>query len=185
MASGEGDGPRFERIVPRGDERARRVCSTCGFVHYENPKVVVGSVVRHGTHILLCRRAIPPRRGYWTLPAGYLELGETLEQGAAREAYEEAHARIRVVDLLALYSLPHISQVQAIFRAELLDEAISPGVESAEVALVPWSEVPWDELAFPSVGWALRQFDRARGRSGFAPYSVPPGADPHRLPDDR
>ena len=114
--------------VPEGDTHDRAVCAACGFVAYENPKVVVGSVVAHGGRVLLCRRAIEPRRGFWTLPAGYLELNETLEEGAKREAQEEAGARIRPDGILALFSIARIGQVQVIFRAGFDGEpAFAPG----------------------------------------------------------
>ena len=128
-------GSAFVKRIPEGDTRSRLVCDTCGFVRYENPKIVVGSVVAHEGRILLCRRAIDPRSGFWTLPAGYLELNETAAEGAAREAYEEAMARIEIDRLLAVYSIPRISQVQLINRARLLDADIKPGPESAEVGL--------------------------------------------------
>jgi ADP-ribose pyrophosphatase YjhB (NUDIX family) len=151
-----GGGPRVLKI-PDGDNRLRKTCPECGFIEYENPKIVVGSVVTEGERILLCRRAINPRKGFWTLPAGYLELHETTEAGARREAEEEALARIEIDGVLAVYSIPRISQVQIIFRARLAS-GFSAGPESLEVALFGWDEIPWDDLAFPSVHWALRHF---------------------------
>ena len=111
-------GPSVRRI-PDGDDRERLVCPDCGFISYENPKVVVGSVALWDDTILMCRRAIPPRVGYWTLPAGYLETGETTEAGAVRGAWEEARAQIEIDTLLAVYNIPRISQVQMIYRAIL------------------------------------------------------------------
>ncbi|HUA50597.1 MAG TPA: NUDIX hydrolase [Candidatus Sulfotelmatobacter sp.] len=151
-----------DRAVPPGDNRERLVCGDCGFILYDNPKIVVGSVVRFGARYLLCRRAIEPRTGYWTLPAGYLELNETTEDGALREAWEEARARIRIEGLLAIYNIPRLSQVQMIYRAQLLDEAVAPGPESREVGLFTWDQIPWNEIAFPSVNWSL-DADRALG----------------------
>lgn len=142
--------------MPAGEDRERQVCDACGFVAYENPKVVVGSVVEHDGRILLCRRAIEPRRGFWTIPAGYMELGETAEEGALREAWEEARARLQPQRLLAVYSIARIGQVQLIFRAGLAEPGFAAGPESLEVRLFAWEEIPWDELAFPSVHWALR-----------------------------
>src|SRR5262245_43955876 len=107
------------RAIPEGDDRQRLICPDCGFIQYESPKIVVGSVARWQDKILMCRRAIPPRLGYWTLPAGYLELNESAVDGAVREAWEEARARIAINALLALYNIPRISQVQLIFRADL------------------------------------------------------------------
>ncbi|MBY0335257.1 MAG: NUDIX hydrolase [Acetobacteraceae bacterium] len=146
---------RFSRQVPEGEDRERLVCGDCGFVAYENPKIVVGSVVAEDGRVLLCRRAIEPRRGFWTLPAGYMENGESLEEGAAREAWEEARARIEVEGVLGLYSIRRISQVQVIFRARLAEPGFSAGPESEAVALFNWEEIPWDDIAFPSVRWAL------------------------------
>ena len=147
-------GPRISRI-PEGDNRERLTCPDCGFVQYDNPKVVVGAVVRWQGRILLCRRAINPRKGFWTLPAGYLELNETVEDGARREAWEEARARLNLRGVLAVYNIPRLSQIQVIYRADLVDGEASPGPESLDVRLFAWDEIPWNELAFPSVRWAL------------------------------
>jgi ADP-ribose pyrophosphatase YjhB (NUDIX family) len=163
------------RTRPDGDDRDRLVCPDCGYIAYENPKVVVGAVCSWGDRILLCRRAINPRKGYWTLPAGYLELEETTEQGALREAWEEARAQIELDALLAVYNIPRISQVQLIYRARLLSDDVSPGPESEEVALLDWADIPWNELAFPSVTWALRDYQARLGQTGFAPGGNPPG----------
>ena len=164
---------RFQRRIPEDDDRERLVCDSCGFIHYENPKIVVGSVVEHDGKLLLCRRAIEPRSGYWTLPAGYMELQETPEQGARREAWEEARAAIEIDLLLGVYSIPRISQVQMIFRASLPSPSFEPGPESQEVALFAWEEIPWDDIAFPSVYWALHHWRDSRGSSGFAPFTNP------------
>src|SRR5436305_7835172 len=166
-------GPRV-RGVPEGDNRERMICAECGFVLYDNPKILVGSVARLGDRILLCRRSINPRRGYWTLPAGYLELNESTSAGAEREAWEEAQARIQIEGLLAIYDIPRISQVQLIYRAHLLDEAVAAGPESLEVALFGWDEIPWDQIAFPSVRWALHHDREARLTGDFSPRSAPP-----------
>lgn len=167
-------GPRT-RLVPPGEDRERLVCPDCSYIAYENPKIVVGAVVTDGDdRFLLCRRAIQPRKGFWTLPAGYMELGETTEQGAAREAMEEAGAHISIDALLAVYNIPRISQVQMIYRATLTNPAIAAGVESLEVGLFAWQDIPWDELAFPSVVWALHEWRDRRGQAGFAPGTNPP-----------
>ena len=165
----------FIQKIPEGDTRPRLVCDTCGFVRYENPKIVVGSVVAHDGRVLLCRRAINPRSGFWTLPAGYLELNETTAEGAAREAYEEATAHIEIDRLLAVYSIPRISQVQLIYRARLLDPEVKAGPESAEVGLFRWEEIPWEETAFPSARWALRHWRETEAFADFAPLTNPPG----------
>jgi len=164
----------FSRRVPDGDNRPRLVCDSCGFVSYENPKVVVGSVCSVGDRILLCRRAIMPRLGYWTLPAGYLETHETTADGAMREAMEEACARIEIDALLAVYNVPRISQVQVIYRARLLSD-VAAGPESQEVGLFRWEEIPWDDLAFPSVRWALHHYREVRDQAVFSARTNPPG----------
>ncbi len=165
----------FSRVVPDGDTVHRDVCDTCGFIRYENPKVVAGAVVSYEGKILLCRRAIPPRHGFWTLPAGYMELNETVEEAAKREALEEACARIDIDALLAVYSIPRISQIQVMYRAALIDPAIEAGIESLEVDLFEWDDIPWDEIAFPSVHWALTQHHQIRDEKLFAPFSNPEG----------
>jgi len=164
-------GANFERRVPEGDTHERHVCVQCNYIHYANPKIVVGSVVVHEDRILLCRRAIDPRRNYWTLPAGYLEEHETPEDGARREAREEANADIAIDALLAIYSVPHISQVQLMYRARLAAPEFSPGPESLEVKLFQWNEIPWNELAFPSVKWALDHWWESKELKGFSPFA--------------
>lgn len=164
----------FSLRVPDGDNRERLVCDTCQFVSYVNPKVVVGAVCTWEDRILLCKRAIEPRKGYWTLPAGYMEAKESTADGAAREAFEEACAQIEIDALLAVYSIPRISQVQVIYRARLVSPDVAPGPESEAVGLYRWEEIPWDELAFPSVHWALRQFHAVRDQAVFAAHGNPP-----------
>ncbi|UPY37701.1 NUDIX hydrolase [Sediminicoccus sp. KRV36] len=146
---------RIPEGPPGGDDRERLVCADCGYVAYENPKIVVGSVVVEEDRILLCRRAIEPRHGFWTLPAGYMELGETTEEGARREAWEEARARLELDGILAIYSIARIGQVQIIYRAHLSEPGIAAGPESLDVRFFAWKDIPWDEIAFPSVRWAL------------------------------
>ena len=142
--------------VPAGDTHPRRVCTGCGAIHYDNPKVLVGSVATWQDRVLLVRRAIPPRRNHWTLPAGFLELGESSADGAVREAREEANASIVTGPLLGVFDLPYIGQVQLIYRAQLTDATISPGDEALQVALFGWHDIPWDDLAFVTVAWALQ-----------------------------
>jgi ADP-ribose pyrophosphatase YjhB (NUDIX family) len=164
----------FVRQVPEGDNRERMVCADCGHVAYENPKVVVGAVVVADDRVLMCRRAIEPRKGFWTLPAGYMELGETLEEGAAREALEEAEAVIAIDGILSIFSIARIGQVQVIFRAQFAGSgppAFGPGEESMEVRLFGADEIPWDEIAFPSVRWALNAWREV----GTAPLGRPAG----------
>lgn len=165
----------FSRRIPAGDSAERDVCDRCGFVAYRNPKVVTGSVVRQGGKVLLCRRAIEPRRGFWTLPAGYMELGETVEDAARREAREEAGAELAIERVLAVYTIPRIAQVQVMFLATLASGGIEAGPESLAVDWFGWDDIPWTELAFPSVRWALQQARSVEGSTAFAPFSNPPG----------
>ena len=120
---------------------------------------------------LLCKRAIEPRIGYWTLPAGFMEEGESTRDGAVREAWEEAHARIEIGPLLGVYNIPRISQVQMIYRARLLSPEVSPGIESEDVGLFTWDDIPWDEIAFPTVHWAFAHYRETLGQNDFAPRS--------------
>jgi ADP-ribose pyrophosphatase YjhB (NUDIX family) len=170
-------GPRLER-VPTGDDRPRLVCPDCDYVAYVNPRIVVGAVATWGEgadeRMLLAKRAIAPRKGFWTIPAGFLEVGETIEAGAVRETWEEAGARIAVDALLGVYNIPRIGQVYMVFRARLLSPDIAAGAESEAVRLAAWDEVPWDDLAFPAVRWSLTHHRELAGRSGFAPRTEPP-----------
>lgn len=168
-------GGPIARRVPEGDDRPRLVCDTCGFIRYENPKIVVGSVTTSEGRILLCRRAIEPQAGFWTLPAGFLELHEDPEHGARREAEEEACAEIVIDALLAVYTIPRISLVQLFYRAQLARPEIAPGYESTEVGLFAPDEIPWESLAFPSVSWALRHHAEAPAQGAFAPFTNPAG----------
>jgi ADP-ribose pyrophosphatase YjhB (NUDIX family) len=167
--------PSFTQLVPEGDNRLRDVCDSCGYVAYSNPKVVVGSVLVDDGRVLLCRRAIEPRRGFWTLPAGFLEHGETLEEGAAREAAEEADASIAIDGILAVYSISRIGQVQVLFRSRFAGPPhFAAGDESLEVHLFGWDEIPWSELAFPSVHWALQAWREVGDGPLAAPATNPP-----------
>ncbi|MFC7332770.1 NUDIX hydrolase [Rhodocista pekingensis] len=175
MTPGQKAGGPSVRTIPEGEDRERLVCPDCGYIAYENPKIVVGSVTTwEDGRILLCRRAIEPRRGFWTLPAGYMELGEASAAGAAREAWEEARARIEIDCLLAVYDIPRISQVQLIYRARLLSPEIGPGPESVEVGLFAWDDIPWGQLAFPSVVWSLNEHRARLGQRDFPPGGNPP-----------
>ena len=155
--------------VPEGDSLERAVCDACGHIQYQNPKIVVGCLPVYGERILMCKRAIQPRYGLWTLPAGFMENDESASEGAAREAMEEANARVEIDDLYTVYSIPHISQVYMMFRARLLDLDVSPGVESLEVKLVTEDEIPWGELAFAMVKRTLDHFLEDRRRGVFTP----------------
>lgn len=159
---------RLEVRVPEGDSLPRYVCASCGTIHYQNPKVVVGCLPVWHDQVLLCKRAIEPRLGLWTLPAGFLENGESVVAGAARETLEEANARVEVEGLHSLISLPQIHQVYMMFSARLLDLDYGPGEESLEVRLFDEAEVPWDAMAFRTITRTLRNFflDRKRGTGG-------------------
>lgn len=151
--------------IPEGDNRPRAVCNACGTIHYLNPKLVVGCLPVWEDRILLCKRAIEPRKGLWTLPAGFMENGETAGEGAAREAMEEANAHVEIGNIYTVYSLPQISQVYMMFLAKLVDPGVSPGIESLEVRLATEDEIPWDQLAFRMVTRTLKHFIEDR-RSG-------------------
>jgi ADP-ribose pyrophosphatase YjhB (NUDIX family) len=172
----------FDRLVPEGDSLPRLVCRDCGHIHYVNPKIVTGAVITHEGKFLLARRAIHPRKGFWTIPAGYLEERETTEAGAARESMEEAGATIAIDALLAVYSIPRISQVQLIYRATLKSPGFAAGPESLEVGLFAWDEIPWYDLAFPSVHWSLNYWRQVEGQAAFAPFGNPPGDPGDALP---
>ena len=151
--------------VPPGDNRERFVCEGCGTIHYQNPKIVTGCLPIYQDRVLLCKRAIQPRSGLWTLPAGFLENGETTIEGAIRETREEACAEVSVHGLYTVFNLPHISQIYMFFRADLVDASFSAGLESAEVRLFDESQIPWSELAFPVVRDTLKHYfsDRSAG----------------------
>jgi len=168
--------PDFVLRIPEGDDRERKICADCGHIAYENPKIVVGAVVAVGDAILMCRRAIEPRRGFWTLPAGYMELHETLEEGAAREAWEEARARIVIDGVLGMFSISRIGQVHIMYRARFADSGLpsfAPGPESLDVQLMDHGEIPWDEVAFPTTRWAVDAWRAQRESTLGAPIGNP------------
>ncbi len=156
--------------MPADDNRLRHVCSQCGSIHYQNPKMVIGSIPlwEDDGRVLLCRRAIEPRHGYWTLPAGFMENSETTEEAALRETHEEAGARIELKGLFALLNVPHVHQVHLFYRARLLDLDFAAGTESLECRLFTEADIPWDDLAFPTVSQTLQWFfaDHAAHREG-------------------
>jgi ADP-ribose pyrophosphatase YjhB (NUDIX family) len=166
----------FSRRVPDGDEVSRQICDHCSHVVYENPKIVVGSVVLQDGKVLLCRRAIEPRKGYWTVPAGYMELGETPEEGAIREAREEANATLILGGLLAIYTIKHLSQVQMIYRATLASPEFSAGPESLDVQLFGFDEIPWGDIAFPTVHWMLADIRKVLAGGTSGPFGNPLGS---------
>ena len=154
--------------VPPGDNRPRACCDHCGTIHYVNPRMVVGTIPVWGDEVLLCRRAIEPRRNYWTLPAGFLEVDETTAAGAARETDEEAGAHIELGPLFTMFDVVHVHQVHLFYRARLLDTVFDPGDESLEVQLFREADIPWPEIAFRTVSLTLKHYfeDRARGEFG-------------------
>jgi len=153
------------RLPDDGDTRERAVCPACGTVHYENPLNVVGTVPWLGDRVLLCKRNIEPRRGYWTLPAGFMELDETTAAGAARETDEEAGAQIEMQDLFTVINVQRVGQVHFFYRARLLSDVFDPGHETMEARLFTEAEIPWDEVAFHTVRDTLKHFfaDRRAG----------------------
>lgn len=167
----------FSKIVPQDDSFERDVCDTCGLINYVNPKLVAGVVaIWHEDgedKILMCKRAIEPRKGFWTLPAGFMEQGETVAEGAAREAKEEACADVATDALIGVYNVARIAQVQMFYRGRLRSPEIAAGPESEEVALMSWDEIPWDELAFPAVYYALQHWCATKDDAAFAPFSEP------------
>jgi ADP-ribose pyrophosphatase YjhB (NUDIX family) len=190
--------PSFSLKVPPGEDRERRVCDRCGFIDYVNPRIVVGAVAAwcekgspfgpdavglEEVRLLLCRRAIMPRRGYWTLPAGFMEEGETVADATRREATEEAGVELELDQVLCLYDIPGRSQVQIIHRARLNSPRLDPGVETQQAVLFAWKDIPWKALAFYSVSWALLAFEESRRQTRFPPYGNPPGEPGWRAPD--
>lgn len=172
-------GEKVNWLVPKGDSRPRYVCPACDVIHYQNPRMVVGSLPVWGDKVLLCRRAIEPKYGLWTLPGGFMENGESLAEAAARETLEEANARIAIQDIYTLHSLAYINQVHIFFRAQLLDLDFSPGEESLETQLFSEHEIPWDLIAFRPVKYTLEKYFKERSSGMFtvlnADLAVPVG----------
>jgi ADP-ribose pyrophosphatase YjhB (NUDIX family) len=162
-------GARVELRTPPGDHLPRHVCAACGSIHYQNPRLVVGCVPEHAGRILLCRRAIEPRRGFWTVPAGFMENNETLQEAAARESHEEALIRVEIGSLLSIVHVLHAHQVHVFFRARLPLAEFGPGPESLEVSLFDAADIPWQDIAFPSTEFTLRRYleDRTAGREPY------------------
>ena len=177
-------GHEITERIPDGDNRLRACCDSCGAIHYVNPRLVVGTIPVWGDQVLLCRRAIEPRRNYWTLPAGFLEVGETVAAGATRETDEEAGARIVLGPIFTMIDVLHVGQVHVFYRATLVDDAFAPGEESLEVKLFDEADIPWDELAFRTVSMTLRHFfeDRARGHFELHTGAIEWSPRPHRDP---
>ncbi|VAX08924.1 FAD pyrophosphatase [hydrothermal vent metagenome] len=161
-------GAKVELRIPVGDNRERHICIDCETIHYQNPRIITGCLPEWEDQVLLCRRAIEPREGYWTMPAGFMENGETVHDGASRETLEEADAKVEMRGLFTLFNIPYANQVFMIHLARLLDLDFGPGEESLEVALFAEHEIPWDELAFPMVEETLRLYflDKKAGSFG-------------------
>lgn len=166
----------FHRAVPEGDDRERLVCRDCRWIHYDNPRIIVTGLCVWNQQVLLCRRAIPPRYGFWTLPGGFMELGETMEDGARREVREEANADVEILKLLATYSIPRIGQVHMVYLAEMKSADFHPGPESLEVKLYSLTAdgIPWDDLAFPVNHWVLKDYLSLNGDMVREPFTMQP-----------
>ena len=176
-------GSHVEHKIPEADNRPRYVCVSCEYIHYQNPNIVAGTIPVWQDKILLCKRAIEPRYGFWTLPAGFMENAETTTEAAIRETWEEAEAKVMIDGFFSMLNVPQVDQVHIFFRAHLLEEKFASGSESLEVALFSEDEIPWDELAFPTVKTTLRLFfdDRKAGTFGTHVADV---IRPHRPPAD-
>lgn len=165
-------GQKVSLKIPDNDERLRHVCDACGTVHYQNPKIIAGALPVWGDQILLCRRAIQPCYGLWTLPAGFMENGETTDQAAARETWEEAQAKISNLMLYAVISLPQVNHVYMIYLSQLESEDFAPGVESLETRLFSEHEIPWDNMAFFTVRKTLECFFSDRREGHFQVHNL-------------
>ncbi len=153
--------------IPAGDNRERHVCGECDTIHYQNPRIITGCLPIYQDQVLLCKRAIEPRHGWWTLPAGFMENGETTAEGALRESFEEAKANIAIEGLYTLFNVPYINQVYMLYKGTLKDLDFGPGEESLEVELFREDEIPWEELAFPFVGKTLKHYFSDRKNNHF------------------
>ncbi len=177
-------GAKVSSRIPSGDNRPRHVCDSCGTIHYQNPVMVTGCIPEWEDRILLCRRAIEPRSGLWTVPAGFLERGESVAEGAVRETWEEARTRVDLLGLFAVLNLAHIGQVYFLLRGRMRREEFASTPESSEVKLFPEEDVPWGEIAFPVVRECLRLFfrDRQGGAFGVHMLDILPNGRPAKEP---
>ncbi|MEZ5739220.1 MAG: NUDIX hydrolase [Burkholderiaceae bacterium] len=160
-------GQTVNLTIPAGDNRERYCCVQCGSIHYQNPNMVVGTVPFLGDRVLLCKRAIEPRLGYWTLPAGFMEHGETVSQGALRETSEEAGIDVTLGELFSMLSVPHVGQVHLFYLAGMVSDAMDPGAETLEARLFTEAEIPWDDIAFRTVERTLRWYFEDRANNQF------------------
>ena len=176
-------GAKMTTRIPVDDDHVRPVCDRCGHVHYENPKLVVGCIPVLGDQVLLCKRNIAPQKGKWTLPAGYLENGETVQQGAVRETLEETQSRVSIIAPYRMLNLVFVHQIYLMFRARLLDNQFGPTKESTEVRLFSEAEIPWEEIAFESIRQTLVDFFSDRPGQQF-PFKIKEIATPakHKSP---
>jgi ADP-ribose pyrophosphatase YjhB (NUDIX family) len=175
-------GSKVEQRIPEDDNRQRYVCPSCDTIHYQNPNIVAGTIPTWGNKVLLCKRAIEPRYGYWTLPAGFMENQETTEEAALRETWEEAEAKVKISGLFSVISVPQIDQIHIFFRAELREESYGAGQESLEVKLFEESEIPWDEIAFPTVKRTLKLFFEDRQKNTFGTHVSDIYREPREIP---
>jgi ADP-ribose pyrophosphatase YjhB (NUDIX family) len=177
-------GASLRQGIPEDDDRPRHICDSCGIIHYQHPKIIAGCLPIWGEQILLCRRAIPPRKGFWTLPAGFMEMGETLEHAASREAHEEANVSVEMQSLFSVISLPHISQVYVFFLANMTEPSFSPGRESLETQLFTEAEIPWREISFETVYRALKHYFSDRLTGQYSLHMEEIGPDSRRMVAD-
>lgn len=164
-------GQSVEIKIPDGDNRERHVCTHCNTIHYQNPNIVAGCLPIWEDKVLLCKRAIEPRHGFWTLPAGFMENNETLEQAATRESVEEANANLEISSLYTVISLPHINQIYMLYLAKLMDLNFSAGIESLDVQLFTEEQIPWDNLAFRTIDFTLKRYFEDRKKNHFPLHS--------------
>jgi len=165
-------GQSVELKIPAGDNRERHVCDHCNTIHYQNPNIVAGCLPVWEDKVLLCKRAIEPRHGFWTLPAGFMENNETLEQAATRESVEEANANLEINHLYTVISLPHVNQIYMLYLAQLKDLNFSAGIESLDVKLFTEEQIPWDNLAFRTIDFTLKRYFEDRKQNDFPLHST-------------
>ncbi len=172
-------GNKVSLIIPPNDDRERYVCDECNYIHYQNPRIIVGTIPVYEDKVLLCKRAIEPRYGLWTLPGGFMENGESTHEGAIRETREEACANVELLDLYGLFNLPQINQVHLFFRANLLNLNFSAGAESLDVKLYTEDDIPWDQLAFVPVMETLKHYFHDRNQNVFPMHCAEILIDPN------
>lgn len=177
-------GSTVSRKIPVDDTLHRFICDACDTIHYQNPKIITGCLPIYNDQVLLCKRAIEPRKGLWTLPAGFMENGETTQNGAERETWEEAEAKVKNMALYSVFNLPHINQVYIFFRADIIDGRFGVGVESLETQLFLEQDIPWEHLAFPTISRTLTHFFTDRKTNSF-PIRIEDIALPYNKATDK